>query len=249
MFDNKFPRSYQKMSRGKVYIGQKQQRGVAGDRAAKRNGALSIDVTSASMNRLGRNGVLASTLSPFRVGPVFDKETGMRAEIFENRWQYGKMWPTANHVHSDGLPTAEWFDFRRKGYKSKTPKRRPLPVKQYGFAASAFYNSRVYNYIDSRKQVYVPEYAALIRDAPAVQEMRAMLAQGKDLLILDNDAPPKTRWPEGRELTQEVWNEMINDPALPFGHGYVVAALVHGGIDIVNEGGKRRKHNDDDDDE
>jgi hypothetical protein len=232
----------QKMSRGKVYIGQKQQRGVAGDRAAKRDGVLSIDVTSASMTLLGADKVRASTLSPFRVGPVVDKsDTQLSARIFENRWQYGKMWPTANHINADGSPSPEWFKFRAKGYASNIPKRRPLPKKQYGFATSSFYNGRVHGYVESRKLIYVPEYMELIRHSSAIREMRDHLDEGTSILVLDNDAPPKTMWREGREMTQELWDEMIDNKDLPFGHGYVVAALLAGNIDIEGAKNKRQK--------
>lgn len=220
--------------RGRVFIGQKQQRGVAGDRAAKRACVLSVDVTSASGNKLGPDGVRASSLSPFKVGPVFDKaEPSLRAELFENRWQYGKLWPTAQHFASDGVqPSAAWFEFRAKGYASSKPRRRPLPRKSHGNATSSFYNGRVHGYVESRKAIYVPEYAALIRDSDAVRELRQMVKDGTSVLILDNDAPPKTVWPEGRELTQELWDTAIEDASLPFGHGYVVAALVAENIDI-----------------
>lgn len=221
------------MNKGKIFIGQKQQRGVKGDRAARRNGAVSIDVTSASMNLLGPDQIRASTLSPFKVGPVFDKhDKDLKAEFFENRWQYGKMWPTAGHISADGTPTPKWFEFRSKGYKSRKAKRRPLPKKEFGFATKSYYNGRLHGYVESRKAIYVPEYRDLISSASAVKEMKSMLNDGESILILDNDAPPKTKWPEGREMTQELWNEMIEDAELPFGHGYVVAALIAGNIDM-----------------
>jgi len=213
------------MTRGSVFVGQKQRRGVSGDRAAKRAKATSIDVTSASMNKPG--GVPAKTLSPFAQGPVFDKHDGARANWLESRWQGGKMWPTAGHI-ADGQPTPEFFAFRAKVYGAAKAKRRPLPVKQYGFPTSSYYNGRVQGYVESRKEVYVPEYAALIRDSPAIRAIGALLDAGTDVLILDNDAPPKTRWPEGREMTQALWDEAIDDPSLPFGHGYVVAGLLAG---------------------
>jgi len=194
---------------------------------------MSIDVTSASMTKLGYDDVKASSLSPFKVGPVFDKhEPALRAKIFENRWQYGKCWPTAQHLNADQSPTPKWFEFRAKGYASDVPKRRPLPRKQFGNATSSYYNGRVHGYVESRKLVYVPEYAALIRDSAAVREMKRLLREGTSILVLDNDAPPKTLYREGREMTQELWDEMIENEALPFGHGYVVAALLAGTIDM-----------------
>ena len=47
-------------------------------------------------------------------------------------------------------------------------------------------------------------------------------------MIIDGDGPPKSIYPQGLELTQETWDQMINDPKYPFGHGYVVAALISG---------------------
>lgn len=229
------------MNKGKVFIGQKQQRGISGETAAKRSGAVSIDVTSASMNLLGPDRVRASTLSPFKVGPVFDKEQkDLKAELFENRWQFGKMWKTADHIGADGQPTPAWFSFRSKGYASKIPKRRPLPKKEYGFASSSYYNGRVHGYVESRKLIYVPEYRDLIQNMNAIKEMKSMLNDGESILILDNDAPPKTKHPEGCEMAQELWDEMIENAELPFGHGYVVAALLAGNIYMEGKNKKRK---------
>jgi hypothetical protein len=233
--------------RGKVYIGQKQQRGVTGDRAAKRPGASSIDVTSASMNQLGFDGVKASSLSPFKVGPVLDKhEPALSAKIFENRWQYGKLWPTAKHMNADQSPSAKWFEFRAKGYASNVPKRRPLPRKEFGNATSSYYNGRLHGYVESRKLVYVPEYADLIRGSAAIREMKKMLDDGTSILVLDNDAPPKMAYREGREMNQALWDEMIENEALPFGHGYVVAALLDGKVDMNAREPAAKRHKTDD---
>ena len=111
-------------------------------------------------------------------------------------------------------------------YASPVPKRRHFPFKTYGNPTSSFYDGRVHSYIESRHKVYVPEYADLIRGTRVLAEIRAILDEGTDVLILDNDAPPKTERPEGREMTQALWDAAIDDPALPFGHGYVVAGLL-----------------------
>jgi hypothetical protein len=173
---------------GRVFIGQKHKRGVAGDRSVTIPGFLAVDVTSASNNRLGPQRIRASSLSPFRVGPVYDKDdASLECVVFENRWQYGKMWREAGHIGADGQPTPEWFAFRARGYANKTGKRRPLPKRRFGFPESSYYNGRIFNYLESRRMVYVPEYAALVRDCAALRALRALLAEGTHILILDND--------------------------------------------------------------
>lgn len=78
----------------------------------------------------------------------------------------------------------------------------------------------------------MPEYASLIADSAALAALREMRADGDDILILDNDAPPRETFPHGREMTQATWDEAIADASLPFGHGYVVAALLAGDVCI-----------------
>jgi exodeoxyribonuclease-3 len=212
---------------GMIRIGQKRSRGVSGDKDASMEGFKTIDVTSGSMNKLGK--VLAKTLSPLLLGPYTDKD-GLKANIFENYWQYGKLWPTANHIKkgTDCEPTKAWYEFRKTGYASTKGKRRPLPVKEYGYSTCAFYNNKSYGYLDSRKEIYVPVYKKLIEKLPIIKELRKLLESGQNVMIVDGDGPPKSKYPNGLELTQKNWDKMINNAKYPFGHGYVVAGLLSG---------------------
>lgn len=212
-----------------VRIGQKYRRGVAGDKSTSMDGYINIDVTSGSRNLLGDRKIAANTLSPMKLGPVVD-EQGNEALVFENFWQGGKMWPTAGHIKdgTESEPTANWFRFRAKVYAMQKGKRRPLPFRQYGCATASRYNGRAYSYVDSRKHIYTRYYYQLIKHLPAIKEMQKMVADGKRLMIIDGDGAPRSLYPHGLVLTEESWNQMINDPRHPFGHGYVVAAAVAG---------------------
>jgi len=215
---------------GKVFIGQKHKRGVRGDRSAKREDCLCVDVTTASRLQLGPQKRTAAVFSPMRLGPYVDTQSGLVASNLEDGWQGGKMWPTAGHIGADGQPTEAWFTFRRKVYASGKAKRRPLPKRRYGLPTSSFYEGRVHGYVESRKAIYVPRYAALVRQLPEFEYLKRAVDEGTEVLILDKDAPDKTAWPGGREMTPATWDEDINDASRPFGHGYVVAALLRGDI-------------------
>ena len=210
-----------------VRVEQKYRRGVAGDRSASAAGFLAVDVTSGSGNKIG--GVPAKTLSPMTLGPVFDASYGSgggECRFFESYWQHGKMWPSAGHIGDDGSPTAAWYAFRERGYAAAKAKRRPLPAKQYGRPTASFYNGRLMGYVESRKLIYVPIYRRLIESLPIIAELRKLLASGQDILVIDGDGPPKDMYPNGLELNRANWDRMIDDPNHPFGHGYVVAALL-----------------------
>ena len=211
---------------GRIKIGQKCRRGVAGDRNTCSPGYKNILVTSASNNKI--NGELASTFSPLRLGPVY-RDGKVVAQKFENYWQFGKMWPTAGHI-KDGLPTDKWFAFREKGYKMDKGKRRLIPVRQYGFPTSSYYDGKVYGYVESRIEYYIPIYAELIENLPVMNELRKLLESGQDIMIIDGDGAPKSLYPEGMDVTYENWMKMRDDPRFPFGHGYVIAGMLAGFI-------------------
>ena len=213
---------------GSVRIGQKQKRGIKGDKATSLVGYKNIDVTSGSFNKVGQ--YPATTLSPMKLGPVTDNN-GLTAKIFENYWQFSKLFAKAGHIHqgTDCTPTKTWVDFRQKGFNLDKGKRHPLP-KEFGYAKCSVYNDYVYNYVDSRKAIYVPIYAKLIENLPIIDELRKMVANGHNIMIIDGDGAPKDVYPNGLEMNQTNWDLMINDPKYPFGHGYVVAALIAGNI-------------------
>ena len=214
--------------KGNVRIGQKRRRGITGDKNPTYLNYRNIDVTSGGMNII--NNIRTSTLSPLKLGPVYIDGIKI-AEKFENYWQYGKMWKKAGHIkdRTDSEPTNEWFRFRKEGYEKNIGKRRPFPKsKGYGNASTSRYNNKTYDYITSRKKIYVPIYANLIRNLPIMKELQKLINNGINILIIDGDGPPKSTYPEGLPMNIENWNKMINDPIYPFGHGYIVAALLSG---------------------
>jgi len=220
------PKILQK-NKGKVRIGQKRRRGVKGDKDASMIGYKGIDVTSGSFNKVG--GYSATTLSPMKLGPYTDKN-GLTSKIFENYWQFSKLWATANHIKggTQCQPTEKWFEFRKKGFQLDKGKRHPLPVKEYGYPQCSIYNDKVYDYLTSRKEIYVPIYKSLIENLPIIKELRKLIDSGQNIMIIDGDGPPKDIYPQGLELTQQNWDQMINNPKYQFGHGYVVAGLIAG---------------------
>ncbi len=58
-----------------------------------------------------------------------------------------------------------------------------------------------------------------------------MLNNGINIMLLDVDGPPKDLYPEGVEMTQSLWYTMLNNPNYPFGHVYIIAAVLLG-LDI-----------------
>lgn len=212
-----------------VRIGQKHRRGVAGEKTVTFPGCTNVDVTSGGHKLLGPDKVPSTTLSPMRLGPVIDAQ-GNRAEVFENSWQGAKMWRSAGHIveGTEAEPTEKYFAFRRKIFACAKGKRRPLPKRTYGFPCAARYNGRAYGYIESRKEIYVAIYYRLIKNLPAIKAMQQMIADGESLMIIDGDGPPRDLYPQGMEMNAANWRKMIDDPHQPFGHGYVVAAVVAG---------------------
>lgn len=216
----------------RVRIGQKHRRGVSGEQTVRADGFKNIDVTSASRNLVGPERHSATTLSPMRLGPIVDQH-GNIARLFENYWQFSKMWPTAGHCAAGSgddecVPSDAWFRFRRRGFALEKGKRRPLPKKPYGFPRFSFYNGQPMGYVESRKKIYVPLYYYLIRDLPVIAAMRQMVERGEKIMIVDNDGPPREQYPQGMPLTLANWQRMLDDPSAPFGHGYIVAAVVAG---------------------
>ena len=173
-------------------------------------------------------------LSPFLLGPIRVNRTDTLSDnyywtnykykklhnckIFENYWQGSKIYDIDFNVDGEILPN--FFDRREKLFMSDKPKRRAVP-KSNGFVVTAFYDGQIMDYIESRKKIYCPMYADLIRHTIAFKKLQKMLESGQNLLILG---------PDGRDIpiTRKSLVRAVNDPNYIFGHELVICCLLMG---------------------
>jgi len=140
---------------------------------------------------------------------------------FENYWQGGKVYEGI-----DPKISKEWW------LKQTTGKRR-YPMGKSKKVLYGIYDGKKYNYIDARKNVYVPEYHSLIHSSKksnsALKDLIDKYNNGVDIAIYDFDGPRSNdSSPICELLTIDLLREKINNPIYPFGHGYVVAASIAG---------------------
>ena len=82
-------------------------------------------------------------------------------------------------------------------------------------------------YIDSRKQVYVPEYYELIKDNSVLIDLKNRLNSGESFTVYDFDGIRDNNGnPTSAEVNLELLQDKILDTRTPFGHGYLVAAAM-----------------------
>ena len=228
------------MASGVVYIGANTRRGIAGETNPTIQGVVNIDATSGSMNKID-NLPAKNAFSPMYLGPFY--YGNQYIEVFENFWQYGKIFPELGHLDEEGNVTEKWREFRRKGWIKKRGDRHPDGTRtndvkfvddkgrnryRYMIASSSSYDvkgKKQLNYIDSRKFVYCYVYSELVKRQPAFQALRRKVEAGESFQILDLDGPRKERT---LKVTLEMLREKINDPSEPFGHGYVLAGMLAG---------------------
>ena len=252
-------RNSSKPNIGEVYIAS-MSRGTKWPEIHDKNGNLvkRINVTSGSNNKI--NGVSAKTVSPMYLGPV-NKETVFNplginnhknddegALLFENYWQYGKIFRDLGHLDRNNKFTKQWIAFRKKGYSEKKGHRHPKGTKtnevlykytkgnkeynkyKYYIASTSYYFGEYMDYITSRKKVYCPVYEQLIKQTMFYQELKKEVCEnGMNVMILDLDGPKGNSDDEKcLKVTQKMLQEKINDARYPFGHGYVFAAMIAG---------------------
>jgi hypothetical protein len=169
---------------------------------------IKINVTSAQ----GKNSKNRLAFSPMTPIPNRYKEFW----CFENYWQSLKVFEDIPFEKSNS-----WFK------QLDEPKRRYPKSKGKRVLCAKIETGQELNYIDSRKQVYVPEYYELIKDHEMTLYYKKMLQEGHNLAFYDFDGPrTEEHGVTCLELTEDMIKDKINDPRHPFGHGYIVAATI-----------------------
>lgn len=190
--------------------------------------------------------------------------------IHENIWQFSKcyenvpksvqyysrynntvIWdhPKEVHIDNDGLITSEYMNWRNKGFYNKYAVRYPVGFHQRHTCVCMFPEDEDGNilpetplgYIEGRKRVYLPTYKKLVKRTKEYQELKELLTNGINLLIVEVDGPHQeslnyyrqqynvsNSFIEGDTMlaTPENLEIMLNDAKHPFGHGYCLATAL-----------------------
>jgi hypothetical protein len=204
---------------------------------------ITINITTAS-REWGR------ALSPMFVGPVEipGVEPSVTAVNIESAWQYSKVyWEVQDgrgriHRHIDSPeilnPTAAWWSFARAGwgeqrfleshpefkqYKGilRHPVSRLPKAKEKCAPAFVWWNGRRISYIEGRREVYGKLYSEMIVKADAFKRLKGLYDEGRNIALFDFDGTDHVGL--GRS-----YEDLINDPGRPFGHGLLLCMLLEG---------------------
>jgi hypothetical protein len=136
---------------------------------------------------------------------------------FENYWQSGKIYEGMSDT--DKEKHIQWWQTLTEG-KRKYPKAKGMKVLHSN------YDDTIRDYITSRKEIYVKEYRDLVKNRESVGKWKQIL-QEKSVVVYDFDGPRNDEGePVCLEVTKELLMQKLQDPKHPFGHGYIVAALL-----------------------
>lgn len=214
---------------GKVYICSKVKRGVRGA-APKHAGANDttryVDVTSAQPT----TNAYRRAFSPMDMSlSAYGAPDGHTYACFENYWQSLKHFPNRPHAADKA-----WWRNAPAPHR-RLPKVDPTTCLYA--SDEARFPGQVFDYVESRKTFYVPDYIGTRLSPNFVQAqleyIRGWVRDGDDVVVKDYDGPRSANPDADRhgaplieEVTADLLRDKINDTTFPFGHGYVVAAEI-----------------------
>lgn len=167
---------------------------------------MAIDTTSKSGRWAG--------LSPFNLGPC-DLYNGRIAQNMENAWQFAKVY--SQHTDTKLDPTPDYWAWAERGWADPKPHRYPM-----GRGAKplySFWDGTRLGYIDARKTIYGPLYAACVRRTESFRDLQELVAGGQDVTLRDYDGYDHDGL--GMSLT-----DVLNNPKRKMGHAFVLKALL-----------------------
>lgn len=156
-----------------------------------------------------------------------------------SRWDSTIIWqhPAERHVDEKDQLTPEYWRWRQKGLDCPYPVRYPVGLGHRHNCLYAFRTdpNEKLDYVQARKEIYLPEYDRLVRSQRQFEQLRKKLAAGHNLLILEVDGPHEESLPyycrtygvendfiqrSTVEVTAENMNILLHDTKHAFGHGY-----------------------------
>lgn len=168
-------------------------------------------------------------LSPFYVKSA-------NGSLIENEWQFAKVYPKVTeqnqsvwkypgeqHVDANGDTNEAYWKWRKAGMNHTKAVRYPNGRNGRHTCKGAIWpgHDELIGYLDSRKIIYCPQYGSAVSKTDAFQKLQAMVMNGTNVQLFEYDVPKIPI-----VVTEAVIRNAINDEKHPFGHGYVLAALL-----------------------
>lgn len=157
-------------------------------------------------------------LSPMVLGPVQDWQ-GRKCLKLENLWQFSKVYEF--HTNSKGEITPRWNLWNRRGYASKWAHRYPVG-KRYKPVYS-WWNNQKLDYIEARKQIYIPQYKHAVIQTQAFQELMLLYYQcqtlNTDIYLFDYDG-------YNHRLLGMTLEDVVNCKERKMGHAFVLLGIL-----------------------
>lgn len=149
------------------------------------------------------------------------------------------------HIAEDGSATRAYWAWRNKGQRNRYAVRYPVGFHERASCVASLWmvdgQLRWLDYIAARKHIYCGEYARLAPHTPHFKILSNLLDAGENLLIVEVDGPdPNLTYgpyanisPESpcMQMDEATCRFLVDDERKPFGHGFVIAALLLGGAD------------------
>lgn len=168
-----------------------------------------INTTSSSTN-------WSKNLSPFFLGPVL-LYPPFKAQNVENAWQFSKVYK--KYTDENGMPTEEYFKWAQNGWKDKFAHR--YPMGKNAKPEYCYWSGQHYNYIESRKYVYIPLYKTAARNTEAFQKLKEEYKKHGSIILFDFDG-------YDHDSLNMSLEDVINCETRKMGHAFVLKMMLLG---------------------
>lgn len=141
------------------------------------------------------------------------------AKRFENLWQFSKVYP--HQVDANSEPTRGWKLWRQQGWDDNRAHR--YPMGKGAIPLYSFWKGQHLDYIEARKQIYIPEYAKNVSKTDSYKALRKLYNDcqlgDNELILLDYDAY------DHRALGMSLV-DVANNPQRKMGHAFVLMMML-----------------------
>jgi len=190
-------------------------------------GFIVLNTTSRDTTSFGKS------VSPFYLSsiPLYE---GMVAKNMENAWQFAKVYP--EFVDANNNPTEDYFKWAKKGWDDLYAHRYAngkgnVPLYSYWKTfdeKSQQWIENKWDYIEARKNIYIPLYAKAIVSTQAFKELKNRVLSGEKIALWDFDG-------YNHATRNMSFEDVLNEPKYKCGHAFVLYGLLTNQLKIIND--------------